>query len=44
MSKVKQLFGSNSLFAQVAVFSVAGLSMSLGLVLNYNLQIGTPWL
>jgi hypothetical protein len=41
---MSKLFGSNNLFSQVALFSVAGLSMSLALVFTYNLQIGTQWL
>ena len=44
MAKVKQIFGANSRFNQVAFFSVAGLTMSLGLILTYNLQIGSMWI
>jgi len=33
-----------SLFNQIALFSVAGLSMSLTLVLAYDLQIAGQWL
>jgi hypothetical protein len=41
---MSKLFGSSSLFNQVALFSVTGLSMSLALVFTYNLQIGAQWL
>jgi hypothetical protein len=47
MSNVRQLFCSKlecNLFNQIAMFSVTGLSISLALVLTYNLQIGTQWL
>lgn len=36
MSTVKQ-------FNQIAMFSVAGLSMSLALVLTFHLQIAAQW-
>jgi len=44
---MSKLFGTKlerNLFNQVAMFSVAGLSMSLALVFTYNLQIGAAWL
>ena len=34
----------SSLFSQIAMFSVAGLSMSLALVFTYDLQIPAQWL
>jgi hypothetical protein len=47
MSNVRQLFCSKmecSLFNQIALFSVAGLSMSLTLVFAYDLQMAGQWL
>jgi len=44
MAMVKQIFGSNSRFSQIAMFSVSGLSMSMALVFHYNLQIAAMWL
>jgi hypothetical protein len=34
----------SSLFTQIAMFSVAGLSVSLALAFSYDLQIPAQWL
>jgi hypothetical protein len=47
MTTVRKIFGAKSesgLFNQIALFSSAGLSISLALVLAYDLQIVDQWL
>jgi hypothetical protein len=47
MSNAKRILFAkleSSLFGQIALFSVAGLAMSLALAFSYDLQIPAQWL
>jgi hypothetical protein len=47
MSNAKRILFAkleSSLFGQVALFSIAGLAMSLALAFSYDLQIPAQWL
>jgi len=44
MSNVKKFFGTKKEFNQMAMFSVSGLSLSLGLVFTCGVQFAGQWL